>query len=175
MTENTNPQNLVDSFQEAYKRQDVNKVLGMFTENAEFELVGISKYSGKEQIRNVFEYDAGVNSELKFIDCIVEGNTLNCQIIEHNDRLAAIGINELTIPSCTIIFQGSLIQSFSAKVSPETAQHNADVWQKFVPWCKENHPDEHSEMFTSEGQFIYNRENGASSVRLLREWQKEQG
>jgi len=52
MTENTNPQNLVDSFQEAYKRQDVNKVLGMFTENAEFELVGISKYSGKEQIQN---------------------------------------------------------------------------------------------------------------------------
>ena len=174
MTENTNPQNLVDSFQEAYKRQDVNKVLGMFTENAEFELIGISKYSGKEQIRNVFEYDAGVNSEIKLINRKFEGNTLNCQIMERNDRLAAMGISELKIPSCTIIFRDGLIQSFSAKVSPEMVQYNTEVWQKFVPWCKENHPDEYFKIFTSKGQFIYNRENGAGVVPLLRKWREEQ-
>jgi limonene-1,2-epoxide hydrolase len=174
MTENTNPQNLVDSFQESVNRKDVDKVLTMFTENAEFELVGISKYSGKEQIRNVFEYDAGVNSEIKLINCKFEGNTLNCQIMERNDRLAAMGISELKIPSCTIIFRDGLIQSFSAKVSPEMVQHNTEVWQKFIPWCKENHPHEYSKMFTSEGRFIYNRENGAGVVLLLRKWGERQ-
>ena len=34
----------------------------MFTEDAEFEPVGISKYPGSEQIRKVFDYDDGVKS-----------------------------------------------------------------------------------------------------------------
>ncbi|HKJ33857.1 MAG TPA: nuclear transport factor 2 family protein [Balneolales bacterium] len=174
MTENVNLQNLVESFQESVNRKDVDKVLTMFTEDAEFELVGISKYSGKEQIKNQFDYDAGVNGELKFTDFRSEENTVHCQLTERNDRLAAMGINELTFPSCTFVFQDGLIQSFSAKVSPEMVQHNTEVWQKFIPWCKENHPHEYSKMFTSEGRFIYNRENGAGVVLLLRKWGERQ-
>jgi len=49
----------------------------MFAKDAEFELIGIPKYSGKEQIRNVFEYDIGVNTELKFINCKAQGNTVS--------------------------------------------------------------------------------------------------
>ena len=174
MTENVNLQNLVESFQESVNRKDVDKVLTMFTEYAEFELVGISKYSGKEQIKNQFDYDIGVNGELKFTDFRSEENTVHCQLTERNDRLAAMGINELTFPSCTFVFQDGLIQSFSAKVSPEMVQHNTEVWQKFIPWCKENHPHEYSKMFTSEGRFIYNRENGAGVVLLLRKWGERQ-
>ena len=122
----------------------------------------------------MFEYDAGVNAEIKFIDFTSEENTVHCQLIERNDRLAAMGISELTFPSCTFVFRDGLIQNFSAKVSPETVQYNTEVWQKFVPWCKENHPDEYSKMFKSEGRFIYNRENGAGVVPLLRKWREEQ-
>ena len=61
MADNINLIDLVDSFLNAYNQQKADKVLAMFADDAEFELVGISKYSGKEQIRNVFEYDAGVN------------------------------------------------------------------------------------------------------------------
>ena len=174
MTENINLQNLVESFQEAVNRKEINNVMAMFTEDAEFELIGVSKYSGKEQIKNQFEYDAGVNGELKFTDFRSEENTVHCQCSERNDRLAAMGISELTFPSCTFVFREGLIQSFSAKVSPEMLQYNIEVWQKFVPWCKENHPDEYSIMFTSEGRFIYNRENGAGVVPLLRKWRKGQ-
>lgn len=59
----TNLHNLAESFREAVNRQDVDKVLTMFTEDAEFALVGISNNSAKGQMINVFEYDAGVNSK----------------------------------------------------------------------------------------------------------------
>ena len=39
---------------------------------------------------------------------------------------------------------------------------------------KENHPDEYFKIYTSEGRFIYNRENGAGIVQLLRKWREEQ-
>jgi len=69
MNDHNNLVSLVESFQEGLNQHDVDKVMSMFAENAEFEIVGVSKYSGKEQIRNVFEYDVGVNTELKFINC----------------------------------------------------------------------------------------------------------
>ena len=83
------------------------------------------------------------------IDRKFEANTLECKLLERNDRLEAMGISELTFPSCTIVFREGLIQSFSAELSPEMVQYNAEVWQKFVPWCKENHADEYSKIFSA--------------------------
>lgn len=166
--------NLVRAFQEAVNEHNVDKVMEMFTDNAQFELVGISKYSGKKEIRNVFDYDAGVNTQLKFIDCKSEGNKVNCKFIERNDRLSAIGIDELEYPVCTILFRDRLIENFSAEISPEMVQYNTEVWQKFMPWFSQNYPDEYSKMITPEGRFIYNRENGADVVPLLRKWREEQ-
>jgi len=96
------------------------------------------------------------------------------QILERNDRLNAIGINELKYSSCTFVFADNLIQNFSAEIPPESVQYNSDVWQKFLPWFSENYPNEYSKMLTSEGRFIYNRENGAGVVPLLKKWREEQ-
>ncbi len=49
-----------------------------------------------------------------------------------------------------------------------------EKWQNFIPWITKNYPDEYSRMFTSEGRFIYNRENGRDVVPLLREWRISQ-
>jgi limonene-1,2-epoxide hydrolase len=173
MADNYNLLDLVDVFQNAVKQKDVDKVLAMFTDDADFELVGISRYLGKEQIRKVFEYDAGVNSQLKFINRKTEENTVYCQLIERNDRLSAIGVTEAKFSSCTIVFRDGLIQNFSATLSPKIAKHNTEIWQKFVPWCKVNHPDEYSRIFSPDGKFIYNRKNGKDVVPLLRKWREQ--
>jgi limonene-1,2-epoxide hydrolase len=174
MTENINPLNLVESFQEKVNSHNVNEIMAMFTEDAKFEIVGLSKFSGKQQVKNIFEYDVGVNTQLQFINYKCEGNIVRCQILERNDRLEAIGIRELKYSSCTFVFKDRLIQSFTAEIPPESVQYNSEVWQKFLPWFSENYPDEYSKMFTSEGRFIYNRENGAGIVPLLRKWREEQ-
>ena len=48
MADNYNLIDLVSSFQKAVELKEVDKVLSMLTEDSEFELVGISKYSGIE-------------------------------------------------------------------------------------------------------------------------------
>ncbi len=174
MKKNMNFLNLVESFQKAVNQHHVDKVMTMFTEDAEFEIVGLSKFSGKKQVRNIFEYDVGVNTQLQFINCKSEGNIVRCQILERNDRLDAIGIRELKYSSCTFVFKDRLIQSITAEIPPESVRYNSEVWQKFLPWLSENYPDKYSTMFTSEGRFIYNRENGAHIVPMLRKWREEQ-
>ena len=57
----SNPINLIDlvkTFQERVNQHNVEKIMSMFTENATFEIVGLSKFAGKQQVKN-FEYDVG--------------------------------------------------------------------------------------------------------------------
>ena len=46
--------NLVGAFLEATNHHAVEKIMALFNDNAEFELVGLYRVEGKEQIRNVF-------------------------------------------------------------------------------------------------------------------------
>ena len=176
----SNPTNLIDlveSFQERVNQHDVEKIMTMFTEAATFEIVGLSKFSGKQNVKNIFEYDVGVNTNLQFINCKSEGNTVHCQILEHNDRLDAIGIDELkySSSSCIIAFKDNLIQSFKAEIPPESVQYNAKMWKKFIPWIMEHYQDEYARMFMPDGRFIYNRENESDVVQLLRKWRMKNG
>jgi limonene-1,2-epoxide hydrolase len=47
MSDQFNLINLVESFQEVLNQHDVDKVMAMFTGDVEFEIVGVSKYSGE--------------------------------------------------------------------------------------------------------------------------------
>jgi hypothetical protein len=172
-----NPINFIDlvkTFQERVNQHNIEKIMTMFTKDATFEIVGLSKFSGKQQVKIIFEYDVGVNTNLEFINCKSEGNTVHCQILERNDRLDAIGISELKYSSCILTFKDSLIQSFAAEIPPEFVEHNSKILKKFIPWLTENHPDDYSRMFMPDGRFIYNRKNGSDVVQLLRKWNEEQ-
>ena len=105
VSNSTNLIDLVKTFKDSVNQDNVEKTMSMFTDDASFEIVGLSKFSGKQNVKNVFEYDVGVNTNLQFINCKSEGNTVHCQILERNDRLKAIGIDELKYSSCIFIFK----------------------------------------------------------------------
>jgi len=163
---------LVQSFLTAANKNDVEKVLAMFNDNAEFELVGLYRVEGKEQIRNVFEYDAGVRTKLEFSDVQVEGDTVKGRLVESNDRLAAIGFNKLDYPFCALTFRNGRIQKFSAKADETSIKKIIEAWQGFLPWVTQKYPTDREKLFAPEGRFIYNRENGERVVKLLKEWKK---
>ena len=174
MVDQRNLIDLIITFQIRVHQHDIEKIMSMFTEDATFEIVGLSKFSEKQQVKTIFEYDIGVNTHLQFINFKVEGNTVHCKILERNDRLDAIGISELEFSSCIITFKDQLIKSFTAEVPPDFVEHNIAILKKFIPWLTENHPNDYSRMFTPEGRFIYNYENGRDVVPLLRKWSIEQ-
>jgi ketosteroid isomerase-like protein len=160
----------VQTFQYAANNHEIGKILKMFADDAKFYMVGQNPLKGKEQIRRFFEYDAGVNGELEFIDCTCEGNTVSCQMLERNERLKTAGISELLYTSCLISFRKELIHKFRAIRDAETTRTLDKVWPDFRAWVAQNYQSDYSKMFTREGRFIRNRENGARSVTLLKEW-----
>ncbi len=159
----------VDAFQEAANRHAIDTVLAMFAEEAEFEIVGLTKLTGKPQIRAIFEYDAGVNGDLQFINRTATGDTVTCQLVERNDRLAAIGIDPLFYPSCVFVFKAGRIQRFTAIPDADGIGKSRAAWKAFLPWVAEHYPVDHAGLFTPEGRFIQNRENGERVVVLLME------
>jgi limonene-1,2-epoxide hydrolase len=151
---------LVKTFQERVNQHDVEKIMTMFTEDATFEDVGLSKSSGKQQIKNIFEYHAGVKTNVQFRNCKSEGNTVHSKMLLRNDILDAQGIGEQKYFSCIFTFKDNLIQSFADEQPPDFVEYNSKIIKKFIPWLTENHQDDYSRMFMPDGRFIYNRENG---------------
>lgn len=164
----------VQGFQNAAKNHEVDKLMDMFAEDAKFHIDGQNPLIGKEEIRSIFEYDAGVNGELVFINCTSEGDTVSCQVLERNDRLKASGINELLYPSCAFTFRDGLIIEFKAVRDAERAQAQAKMWPKFRQWVSEKYPNDYLKLFDAEGKFIRNFENGKRSVQLLKKWRASQ-
>jgi hypothetical protein len=151
-------------------RHAVDEIMDMFDEGAEFEIVGISHFTGKENIRSVFEYDSAVHTKLVFFDCTSKGDAVTCQIVERNDRLEALGIKELLYRSCILAFKDGLISKFMATIDVDMARAVGERSSAFVDWISKNYPGEHSRMFTREGRFIYSGENGKNVVALMKEW-----
>lgn len=145
---------LVQTFQEAPNRHAIDRVLTMFAEDAEFEIVGLTRLIGKQQIRTIFEYDAGVNGDLQIINRIATGDTVTCQLMERNDRLAPIGIALLLYPSCEFVVKAGDIQKFTAVPDAEGMAKSRAAWKAFLPWIAEHYPTDHALLFSPEGRFI---------------------
>ncbi len=161
---------LVKAYLEAKNNRDLDAVLDMFADDAEFELVGMGTLVGKDQIRTLDGYDVGINTRLEFSHITQEGNTVTCQLVETNDWLAAAGLREVHYPRSVFTFEDGLIARITAEPSPESAQAMRQVLRAFVPWIAQNHPEAMPVLFTPNNQFIYSEKNGLLVVSLLREW-----
>jgi hypothetical protein len=161
---------LVRKFEDAMNRHAIDEVMDMFGVGAEFEIVGISHFNGRENIRNVFEYDTAVHTQLVFLNCTVKGDAVTCQIVERNDRLEALDIKKLLYRSCIIAFQDGLISKFTATIDVDMARAVGEGSRGFVDWISKHYPLECSKMFTPDGRFIYSGENGKNVVPLMQEW-----
>ena len=94
-------------------------------------LLGCTESKEKKQIRNVFEYDAGVHTKLELLDIQIEEDTVKGKLVERNDRLVAIGFNKLNYPFCSLTFRNGRIQKFSAKADDEAIKEIGEDWTGF--------------------------------------------
>ena len=151
---------LVKTFQERVNEHNIEKIMSMFTEDVTFESVGYSKvagkqqvkiifenYSGKQQVKKHHEFQVSVNSNFKFLNGQSEGNTVHCQISQHDDTLDAKGFSGRSKSSCIFTFKDGLINSFAAEIPPDFVEYNSKILKKFIPWLTENHPNDYSRMF----------------------------
>jgi hypothetical protein len=161
---------LVQRLQALTDPYKVNDFLGLFNEDAQFQIVGHSTLTGKEKIRKVFEYDAAANTELRFTNFVPHHNALTCQLFARNDRLKAMGIDNVFYTSCIISLREGRIQQFVAIIEEETSRRIRQRLQAFVAWLAREHPNEFSRLCTPDGDLIYSAENGREAVLFIKEW-----
>lgn len=161
---------LVEAFEDAANRHAIDEIMAMFSDDAELELVGLARLVGKKEIRPMFEYDAGVKGEIHLINCTASADTVSCQLVERNDRLRVAGLDKLLYPSCVLSFTNKLIRSWRAVPDPEPARAFDQFWGAVRLWIAENYPADYARIFTPEGRFIRNRDNGERAVQLAREY-----
>ena len=159
---------VVEAFQDAANRHAIDEIMAMFADDAEFELEGLARLVGKKEIRTIFEYDAGVKGEIQLINCTAKTDTVSCQLVERNDRLRAAGLDRLLYPSCVLSFTNKLIRSWRAVPDPEPARAFDQFWGAVRLWISEHYPADYARIFTREGRFIRNRDNGERAVQLAR-------
>ena len=161
---------LMQRLQTLTDRYKVSDLLDLFNDDAQYQIMDHSTLIGKETIRQAFEYDAGANTELRFINLLPHRDGLTCQLIARNDRLEAMGIDEVFYTSCTISLREGRIQKFVATVEEKASRRIKQRVQAFVAWLTREHPAEFSRLCTPEGDLIYNAANGRECVPLIKEW-----
>ena len=161
---------LMERLQALTGRYRVNELLDLFNDDAQFQIMEHPTLIGKESIRQAFEFDAAANTELRFINMVPHRDGLTCQLIARNDRLEAMGIDEVFYTSCAISLKEGRIQKFAAAVEEEPSRRIKQRVQAFVAWLAREHPVEFSRLCTPNGNLIYNAANGRACVPLIREW-----
>jgi hypothetical protein len=148
----------------------VDNLLDLFNEDAQFQIVGHSTLVGRHEIRKAFEYDEAANTELRFINFVPQQDKLACQLVARNDRLRAMGVDEVFYPSCALSLRDGRIQRFVATMEEEASRRIKQRVQAFVAWLARQHPAEFTRICTPEGDLIYSAETGRQGVPLIREW-----
>ncbi len=151
-------------------RYRMSDFLDLFNDDAQYQIMDHSTLIGKETIRQAFEYDAAANTELRFVNLVPHRDGLTCQLIARNDRLEAMGIDEVFYTSCTISLREGKIQKFVATVEEETSRRIKQRVQTFVAWLAREHPVEFSRLCTPEGNLTYSAASGRECVPLIKEW-----
>jgi hypothetical protein len=129
---------------------------------------GHRRFSKETGTMPIFEYDAGVDANIQFINCASRADTVTCRLVETNDRIRLAGLDSLAYPACTLTFDNGLVCAWRAAPDAEPARAIMQFWGAVGEWIKEYHPAEHARMFTREGRFIRSRENGELAVQLGR-------
>jgi hypothetical protein len=155
----------------AANEHDVDALLELFSDDAEFDFGPIGIVRGKQAIRHLHEYDRALNTHLRFEGIRVEGTQATCRIIETNDWLSTAGIGELAFSEAVFESDESgLIARVKATMTPESSSLLLDKLGQFDTWAREHQPEAYSRLFNDDGSFDFGYESGVEVLTLLKQW-----
>lgn len=168
--------NLVDwvrAMAEAHNEHDVERELLYYTDDARFEMVGKWTKTGRDQLRELFEMDALLNSHLTYTFCYTRGNMVTCRVREENDLLKAAGIEAVYYESAAHTFKNMYIDHVRVKQTQQSQKLLRETMESFSQWAAEKHARQWAQL-NAEGSSI-SKDNVAIWLALLLQWRQETG
>jgi hypothetical protein len=156
---------------EAHNQHDVARQLAFYANDATFIMPGEKPIVGKAALRDLFEADAIVNSELVFKDLVIHGDTVIVNsITERSDWLRFIGISECHYSS-KMIFRKGLIQTDELGPDAEEDRRAYEKgWSDVMEWLSIAHPELVKEA-QSGWLARYDAKATQAWMKLFAEWQ----
>ena len=164
--------NLVKTYEQAHNNHDVEKVMSLCSNDIRFEIVGTWTKSGKEQVRELAEWDTATNSNMNISDIEVRADTAIFKLKEGNDWFRLAGIEFMYYEPCKMVFHDGLIKEIKAELTQKSLKDFQEVWPSIFQWISEERNKELSELMP-DGEFVYSAENAKQWLCLLREWREK--
>jgi limonene-1,2-epoxide hydrolase len=164
------PADVVKSYTEAYNGGDLDNVVSLYSEDATFETPGLFSLRGREQLRQLAEYDMALNLYMDVGEVETRGDSVICQLEETSDWIETADIGEAYFTAQFVVRQGRIL-SVLVKFTPESDRAYRRVMMPLMAWARTNVPDRLSEMMPG-GVFVYNADNARKYLLLLREWKQ---
>ena len=120
----TDPMSVVNAWHDALNGYDIDAALSYLADGAEVTIVppldgGSGVYSGKEEIRGLYEGFVAANFSCALSDCQVDGETVTCIDTYTDDGLKAMGVDFIEGEWVAAVREGK-IQSYTYTISAES-------------------------------------------------------
>jgi hypothetical protein len=120
----TDPLSVVNGWHDALNGYELDAALSYFVNDAVITIVppldgGSGVYSGKEEIRSLYEGFVAANFSCALSDCQVEGETVTCIDTYTDDGLKAMGVDFIEGEWAATVRDGQ-IQSYTYTISAES-------------------------------------------------------
>jgi len=170
----SSPEKIVEGFVKTYNSHQVSEIISLYHDSITFEVSGFGiNLKGKESVRAIAEYDSALKTIMTLSNITASDDTVFCSLSEHNDWVEAAEIPDAYYPQTMFVVKDNKIERLYAEIADSSLENFERVLDYFVFWGNDKYPEKMKTM-APEGDFVYNAENGAMVVKMLREWKAEQ-
>ena len=138
------PAAFVQRYVDLHRAGNVAGLLAIHTPDSEFLLPDREEpIRGKSALRDLFEYDAVLGSELVMTGVRTHGDTIFIDSVSEQNRFfRALGIDEVRYkPGTKFVLKNGLIAgTYPAPMDDETRERVGERVQTLLRWIKENRP-----------------------------------
>jgi ketosteroid isomerase-like protein len=166
------PAALLERYVRLHRSGDVDGLLAMHTEDAEFVLPGQEPIRGRSALRDLFESDAVLGSELVMAGIHARGDTIVVDSITETSKwFRALGVAQVRYrPGTKFVLRGGRIAgTYATPFDDETRERLAERFELLLRWMRENRPDAVNRLMPG-GDFRHDAASARLWLEILDEW-----
>jgi SnoaL-like domain len=170
------PAALVKRYIELHRSGDIEGLLSLHTADSEFLIPGQDPIRGTEALRDLFQWDHVLESELVMTGIRSVGDTIIIDsTIERNQWFRGLGLVEVHYgPGTRIVLKdGRIAGTYPAGFDDQTQQHLMERFQMLVQWISEHRADALDQLLPGQ-KFRYDAETAEHWLEILAEWNNAQ-
>lgn len=114
------PKEVAQLYLQRHNAHDVEGVMALYADDAQFEIPGRLVRHGKDEIRVTEEWEALVHDNLLAAEMIEADHEVSFRAFEANDWLSASGVRQLRYTSVTLEVRDNRITHVTAALSPDS-------------------------------------------------------